>query len=161
MVIATNLTSICCVNKEKLLKTMPFKRRLVGRQVSLLSMFLRHLADKKIVVLSALCLKQIQILWSINDVQMRRKKSWIIGCNISLIGLELFFLRSESICKFVCYTSFLTIFSLQTQQIEVKLVASNQHQIPFDVSLYLLSFFVITPLNESHKVVSHFFKSNF
>ena len=91
MVMATNLTSICCVNKEKLLKTMPFKRRLVGRQVSLLSMFLRHLADKKIVVLSALCLKQIQILWSINDVQMRRKKSWIIGCNISLIGLELNF----------------------------------------------------------------------
>ena len=32
--------------------------------------------------------------------------------------------------------------------------SSNQHQILFDVRLYLLSLFAITPLNESHIVAS-------
>ena len=67
---------------------MQFKRRLVGRQGCLLSMFLhdyrwqRHLADKKIVVLCALYIKQTK------NIMKHQLYTIALGknCNDSLNG---------------------------------------------------------------------------
>jgi len=116
--------------RRKLLKTtyteectMQFKRRLVGRQVSLLSKFLHgstwqsHLGDKK------RCVEQ-------------KTKTMIIGCNIWIICLEfrikLIILRSES--NIATFWIFMVTRFFGMSRF-------------FDVRLYPLSVFANTPFN--------------
>ena len=94
--------------------------------------------------------------WNINYIQMRRKKSLVIGCNNDLFGIKSFFYDPSRILQlfqfvwtlqssvWVVFNNFLLVDATNKSQI-----SSNPHRIFFDASLYTHSFFANTPFKRN------------
>ena len=117
----------------------------------------------KNVFLSALYTKRIKISWKINYILMRGKVSMTLGCNIWMICLQLNWLfydlsrilqLSELYRRYVLlYKSFFNNF-LFIGATDRNMNSSDQKQLFFAVSLYLLSFFVNSIFTGTVSVIS-------